>query len=61
MREFYRLNPAVPFLELFQLPVRQGVIPPAETWILAMAIATGLCLAGSMTFAANRRRFYYYL
>ena len=61
MREFYRLNPAVPFLELFQLPVRQGVVPPAETWILAMAIAAGLCLAGSMTFAANRRRFYYYL
>lgn len=61
MREFYRLNPAVPFLELFQLPVRQGVVPPAETWILASAVAAALCLAGSVSFSANRRRFYYYL
>lgn len=61
MREFYRLNPAVPFLELFQLPIRQGTVPPAETWLLASALALALCLAGSVTFAANRRRFYYYL
>lgn len=61
MREFYRLNPAVPFLELYQLPVRQGVVPPAEIWIPASVLAVALCLAGSMTFAANRRRFYYYL
>lgn len=61
LREIYRLNPAVPFLELFQLPVRQGTVPPAETWLLASAIALVLCLAGSVSFAANRRRFYYYL
>jgi ABC-type polysaccharide/polyol phosphate export permease len=61
IREFYRLNPAVPFLELFQLPVRQGAVPPVETWILASVLAAALCLAGSMSFSANRRRFYYYL
>lgn len=61
MREFYRLNPAVPYLELFQLPIRQGAVPSVETWFVASALAVGLCLAGSVSFAANRRRFYYYL
>jgi ABC-type polysaccharide/polyol phosphate export permease len=61
LRPFYRLNPAVVFLELFQLPIRQGVLPPAETWLLASFWATALLLAGGMTFASNQKRFYYYL
>ncbi|MBA3973001.1 MAG: hypothetical protein C0504_02135 [Candidatus Solibacter sp.] len=61
MREIYRLNPAVPFLELFQLPIREGAVPAAETWIVASAAAAALCLAGSVSFSVNRRRFYYYL
>ncbi len=61
LRDFYRLNPAVPFLELFQLPIRQGVLPPPETWILASAWSAALLLAGSLTFANNQKRFYYYL
>jgi ABC-type polysaccharide/polyol phosphate export permease len=61
LREFYRLNPVVPFLELFQLPIRQGAIPPAETWMLASAWSAALLLTGAMTFAGNQKRFYYYL
>ncbi len=61
LKEFYRLNPAVPFLELFQLPIRQGILPPAETWMLASAWSVALVLAGAISFAGNQKRFYYYL
>lgn len=61
LRPFYRLNPAVAFLELFQLPVRQGILPPVEAWLLAGVWASALLLAGGLTFAANQKRFYYYL
>lgn len=61
LQPYYRLNPAVVFLELFQLPINRGLIPPVQTWAIASLWAIALVLAGSSTFAANRKRFYYYL
>lgn len=61
LQPFYRLNPAVYFLELFQLPIRHGATPPVETWFAASFWAAVLLLGGGLTFAAKQRRFYYYL
>lgn len=61
LHPFYRLNPAVYFLELFQLPIRQGCTPPAGTWAMAVLWTAVLLLAGGITFAAKQKRFYYYL
>jgi len=61
LQPYYRVNPAVVFLELFQLPIHRGLIPAAQTWAMASFWAIALVLAGSASFAANRKRFYFYL
>lgn len=54
-------NPVVPFLTAFQYPIWKGLLPPAESMLVASLYAAAAFVAGFMTFFGTERKFYYYL
>ncbi|MGA2183531.1 MAG: ABC transporter permease [Bryobacteraceae bacterium] len=61
LRQYMALNPALPFLRLFQEPVASGQLPSAATVIWAAALAVSAVVAGYAAFMRLERRFYLYL
>jgi ABC-type polysaccharide/polyol phosphate export permease len=60
-QKYFEMNPLVPFLRLFQDPMGRGVLPSAETILLACVYAAAAFTGGTSTFARSQRSFYSYL
>ena len=60
-RQWFELNPILPFIRLFQDPVAQGVLPSTGTIATACAYALVLFVAGTLIFSRTQKGFYSYL
>ena len=60
-RPFFALNPLLYFVEIVRAPVHDGVLPGANTLLIAIAIALAAVVIGWMTFRRLSRGFYPYL
>jgi ABC-type polysaccharide/polyol phosphate export permease len=58
---FLEINPLVPFLRTFQVPVWKGVLPGLDSILLAAGIALASLLLGVFLFLRCERKLYYYL
>jgi len=61
VRQYLRLNPLLPFLQIFQEAAFYGRLPSAQTVSQAALLAVAAALLGWAVFVRNERRFYLYL
>jgi ABC-2 type transport system permease protein/lipopolysaccharide transport system permease protein len=60
-RPFFALNPLLYLIEIVRAPVHQGVLPPAQSLLIATALALAAVVIGWMIFRRLSRGFYPYL
>lgn len=60
-RQYFELNPILPFIRLFQSPISGGSLPDSNTFLLATIYSIASLLLGLAIFAHQQRRFYLYL
>jgi lipopolysaccharide transport system permease protein len=60
-RQYFELNPILPFIRLFQNPISNGTLPDPQTFLLAAVYSVASLLLGFTFFARQQRRFYLYL
>jgi ABC-2 type transport system permease protein len=56
-----KVNPIVPMLAMFQMPIWKGEVPSASVILIASSMGIGVLLVGIAAFLRTERRFYYYL
>jgi ABC-2 type transport system permease protein len=59
IRRWLFLNPMVHLVELFRNLVFYGVVPPLETWLVAIGISLGMFLVGWLVFTSKSDEFAY--
>lgn len=60
-RQYFEMNPILPFIRLFQNPISSGSLPDLQTFMLAAVYSVASLLLGFTIFARQQRRFYLYL
>jgi ABC-type polysaccharide/polyol phosphate export permease len=60
-RPLWELNPLLPFIQLFRIPLALGQLPPADSIIVSAVYALVTFVAGSAFFFRSQRSFYSYL
>jgi len=61
VRQYFVLNPMLPFLRLFQEPIALGHAPSFDTIVRAIVLAAASLAFGYSAFVRTERRFYLYL
>jgi ABC-2 type transport system permease protein len=61
VRPYFAMNPLVPFINLFQKPICDGVLPPLATFGLAILYSLTMLGVGLTVFSRSERTFYLYL
>jgi ABC-type polysaccharide/polyol phosphate export permease len=61
IRPYFYLNPMVPFLDLFQYPISQGILPPPQAFLYSSGLALAALLIGVLFFVRSQKSFYVYL
>jgi ABC-type polysaccharide/polyol phosphate export permease len=56
---FLKFNPLVYLVELFRMPIYDGLIPPLSMWLIGMAVAFTTLLLGWIAFAWKSDEFAY--
>ena len=55
------VNPVIPFLSVFQIPIWRGELPSLTVILLGAAFSVMAIALGATTFLMTEKRFYYYL
>lgn len=58
---FFNLNPIYHIIKIFRMPIFEGKVPDAETWIVAGAVSLLTLLIGWLFFSKRADEFVYYL
>ena len=60
-QRYFRLNPMLPFIQLFQVPISAGAFPAWSDLIASTVIAIVTLSVGAVFFMKRESRFYYYV
>jgi lipopolysaccharide transport system permease protein len=60
-RKYFELNPMLPFVRMFQEPISVGVLPSADTVLMAIIYSVIVFVFGTAVFARSQKSFYSYL
>ena len=61
VRPYFELNPILPFIRMFQEPVCNGVLPSADTVLLAGTYAALAFVFGTSLYLKSQKSFYRYI